>query len=139
MSDGEVLQIFGATVRAMRAHLDRVLKAHALRLGQCQVLRVLWEADALTPRELAQRLEVEMPTVTRTVQRMVRDGLVSREPHSHDARSVVIRLTERGRAVKTKIGGVLANETEHALAGFSDEDRAVFVTALKRMHENVRR
>ncbi|MFC7744437.1 MarR family transcriptional regulator [Nocardiopsis composta] len=49
------------------------------------------------PGEIAGRLGLATPTVTRTVTRMEGSGLVERHPHPTDARLVSVRLTERGR------------------------------------------
>lgn len=131
--------VFGSAVRGLRARLDRVLQNHGLRLGQYQVLRVLWDHDGLTPRELADRLDVEMPTVTRTVQRMVRDGLVRREAHGTDARSIRIRLTPLGTDKKAEVARLFSDEAERALTGFSTQERSTFVAFLERINTNVRR
>ena len=134
----DVLSSLTATVRALRARLDRELRTEGLRLGQYQVLSILWEEDGLTPRELSNRLSVEMPTVTRTVQRMVRDGLVRREDHPSDARSVYIRLTDKGEAMRPMIQRLLERETAHFLSGFSDDERRQFIALLERMLSNAR-
>lgn len=133
----EFLPTFGQTVRALRAHIDRMLSAHGLRLGQYQLLRVLWERDGQTPRQLAEQVGVEMPTVTRTVQRMVRDGLVRREANPKDARSVHIYLSKRGWDVQSLASQILDQGTEKALAGFSAADRAHLVGELRRILENL--
>ncbi|HEV7179051.1 MAG TPA: MarR family transcriptional regulator [Candidatus Baltobacteraceae bacterium] len=134
----DVLGALGAAVRTIRARLDRALRTDGLRLGQYQVLRVLWSEDGLTPRELSARLEVEMPTVTRTVQRMIRDGLVRREDHPSDARSVYIYLTERGSALRVLVERLLERETATFLSGFSAEERALLIAFLERMRTNAR-
>jgi DNA-binding MarR family transcriptional regulator len=134
----DVWSTMGATVRTLRARLDRELRAEGLRLGQYQVLSILWEEDGLTPRELSNRLSVEMPTVTRTVQRMVRDGLVRREDHPSDARSVYIRLTDKGNALRPMIRRLLERETARALQGFTEDDQLVFVRYLERILNNAR-
>ncbi|HUA08987.1 MAG TPA: MarR family transcriptional regulator [Candidatus Acidoferrales bacterium] len=133
---GEVFRALGNAVRTIRARLDRSLQRSGLRLGQYQVLRHLWEDDGLTPREIADRLDVEMPTVTRTVQRMVRDGLVERHAHPADARSVRIYLTKRGSELQPLLAEIIAEQTEHALRGFSAAERAAFVRMLDRIAEN---
>ena len=135
----EFFAAFGSAVRGLRARLDRILQSHGLRLGQYQVLKVLWDDDGLTPRELSARLDVEMPTVTRTVQRMVRDGLVERHAHTTDARSVRIQLTALGSAKKAEVARLFSDEAELALGGFSSQERAAFVAFLERIHSNVRR
>jgi MarR family transcriptional regulator, organic hydroperoxide resistance regulator len=135
-AQSEVFRALGNVVRTVRARLDRALQRSGLRLGQYQVLRHLWEEDGLTPREIADRLDVEMPTVTRTVQRMVRDGLVERQAHPDDARSVRIYLTKRGVELRPQLAQIIDEQTERALHGFSPQERAAFVAMLERIAEN---
>lgn len=134
----DVFAAIGATVRAIRARLDRSLHDAGLRLGQYQLLRLLWDRDGLTPRELADGLDVEMPTVTRTVQRLLRDGFVRREAHPDDARSVRIYLTTRGRDSRDRVSRILASETEHALEGFNPHERQLLADLMERIAHNVR-
>lgn len=128
----------GVAVRGLRARIDRALQEHGLRLGQYQILQMLWEQDGLTPGDLAERLAVEMPTVTRTVQRMIRDELVRREANPLDARSVRIWLTPRGLGVRELVSDIFEEETSHALAGFSAAERDQFVDFLERVTRNSR-
>ncbi len=137
-SDSDVFAAIGSTVRAVRGRLDRSLQDAGLRLGQYMLLRRLWEQDGLTPRELADRLDVEMPTVTRTVQRLLRDGFVRREAHPEDARSVRIYLTPRGEDERERASRIIARETEHALAGFTPSERQHLVALMERISDNVR-
>lgn len=132
----EFFRALGNVVRVLRARVDRALQRSGLRLGQYQVLRHLWDNDGLTPREIADRLTVEMPTVTRTVQRMVRDGLVERQAHPDDARSVRIYLTKRGSDLRPQLAKIIGEQTEHALRGFAPPERAAFVHMLERITEN---
>jgi MarR family transcriptional regulator, organic hydroperoxide resistance regulator len=134
----DVFRTLGNTVRTVRARVDRSLQQTGLRLGQFQVLRHLWETDGLTPREIAARLDVEMPTVTRTVQRMIRDGLVRREAHQSDARSVRIYLTKRGTELQPMLDELIEQETERAMRGFDEEDRQALIEMLDRISENTR-
>jgi DNA-binding MarR family transcriptional regulator len=138
MNDGDdVLAIFGATVKALRSRFDGLLREHGVRLGQYQLLRALWERDGMTPRELAEHAAVEMPTVTRTVQRMVRDGFVRREAHPSDARSVRILLAPKGKALETAAVDLRREMVKAALAGISTEDRAQLATTLDRVLQNL--
>jgi len=132
-----VLAIFGATVKALRARFDAMLRERGLRLGQYQLLVVLWRQDGLTPRELAGRTAVEMPTVTRTVQRMIRDGLVRREANPVDARSVLIHLAPKGRALEATSLELRRTFLETMLAGIGEAERSHLVETLKRVLENV--
>jgi len=133
----DVLAIFGATVKALRSRFDGLLREHGVRLGQYQLLRALWERDGMTPRELAEHAAVEMPTVTRTVQRMVRDGFVRREAHPSDARSVRILLAPKGKALETAAVDLRREMVKAALAGISLEDRTQLAATLDRVLQNL--
>jgi DNA-binding MarR family transcriptional regulator len=135
--EDDVIAIFGATVKALRSRFDGVLRRHGLRLGQYQLLRALWERDGLTPRELAEHAGVEMPTVTRTVQRMVRDGLVRREAHPSDARSVRILLDPKGRALQSAADDLKRAVVQGALEGIEGEERSRLIATLDRMLANL--
>jgi MarR family transcriptional regulator, organic hydroperoxide resistance regulator len=79
-----------------------------------------------------------MPTITRTVQRMVRDGLVQRRAHPDDARSVRIYLTKRGSDLRPVLSEIVGEQTERALRGFSAQERSEFAGLLERLAENCR-
>ena len=134
----EFLSALGAAVRAMRAHLDRELQTHGLHVGQHAILRVLWEEEGLTPREIADRVGVEMPTVTRAVQRMERGGFLRRAAHPDDARSVRIYLTDHGRAVWSEVSQLLVRETERALHGIPVEQSEAMTALLEQVAANLR-
>jgi DNA-binding MarR family transcriptional regulator len=138
VNDGdELLATFGATVKAMRSRFDSLLREHGLRLGQYQLLRALWERDGMTPRELAEHAAVEMPTVTRTVQRMVRDGFVRREAHPSDARSVRILLAPKGKALEAAAVDLRGSVVKAALEGISPEERVQLISTLDRVLQNL--
>lgn len=124
-------------VRELRAYADRELSKHGVRFGQYQLLRALWDRDGQTPRELADAVVVEMPTVTRTTQRMVRDGLVRREANPDDARSVRIFLTEKGSSVRDLASVVREAAMERALSGFSEAERTQLMAAMERILQNL--
>jgi DNA-binding MarR family transcriptional regulator len=72
-------------------------------IGQWAVLMFLWERDGRSQAELSRVVAIEPPTMVRTIDRMVRDGLVRRVPDPDDGRISRISLTERGRALRDKL------------------------------------
>jgi MarR family transcriptional regulator, organic hydroperoxide resistance regulator len=101
------------------------------------VLRRLWREDGLSVTQLRDRLGVEMPTVTRALQRMERRGLVERRPDATDERSVRIYLTEAARQLEDVIPAALDRADGIALQGFSEEERATLLGLLRRMEDNL--
>ena len=88
------------SARLMAAALSRRLQNHGVAIGQWAVLLFLYQKDGLNQAELSRHVAIEPPTMVRTLDRMVRDGLVERRPDPRDARVARIYLT--GRALKLR-------------------------------------
>jgi MarR family transcriptional regulator, organic hydroperoxide resistance regulator len=101
------------------------------------VLRTLWAQDGLTPGEIARRLGLSTPTVTRATTRMEAAGLLRREPHPSDRRMVLVRLTSRGRELEKAIDAEMHKLTERALATFDAADRAALISTLRQIRRNL--
>jgi DNA-binding MarR family transcriptional regulator len=59
-------------------------------------------------RDLAEHVRLSQPGLSRLVERMASDGLVSRERDPLDGRGTMVALTERGRAAQRALGRVHA-------------------------------
>lgn len=119
--------------------MNAALSEHGVRVGQHFVLQQLWLEDGLTPGELAKRIGVETPTVTRAVQRMEAADLAKREPDAEDARLVCVRLTERGRELKNVVPEVMRRVWDGALEGFLEEEKTQFRRLMERAGEPCQR
>lgn len=104
-------------VRLYKPHLDRL----GLTYTQYIAMLVLWERDALSVKELGGRLYLDSGTLTPLLKKLEAQGLVTRTRSAADERSVVVSLTERGRAlqeraavVPEKMGGCLPLSAEEA-------------------------
>ena len=120
------------------AHASAVAFAqHGVHEGQQYVLRCLWREDGLSPGEIARRLGLATPTVTRAATRMEATGLLRREPHPSDRRLVRLRLTDRGRELEKVIDEQTNQLTERALATLGDAERESLVRALHEIRRNL--
>ncbi len=117
--------------------MDAALSEHGVRVGQHFVLEQLWREDGLTPGELAKRIGIETPTVTRAVQRMEAADLAQREPDLEDARLVRVRLTERGRELEGVVPEIMKRVWDEALEGFSEEEKAQLRQMMERVLSNL--
>ncbi|MBO0828967.1 MAG: MarR family transcriptional regulator [Streptosporangiales bacterium] len=112
---------------------------HGVHEGQQYVLMCLWDEDGLTPGEVAKRLGLATPTVTRTTARMAAAGLLRREPHPVDRRLVRLTLTAKGRALEKNIGTEMRRLNDSALAGMPAAERAALIRSLKKVQGNLTR
>jgi len=90
-----------------------------------------------TPGEIARRLGLATPTVTRAATGMEAAGLLRREPHPGDRRLVRLLLTERGRSLEGVIAAETDKLTERALATFGPAERESVIRALAAIRRNL--
>jgi DNA-binding MarR family transcriptional regulator len=128
---------FWSTKRAMAEAAEAAFNRHGVRAGQQFILDALWQADGQTPGEIAKRLGLATPTVTRAASRMEAAGLLRRAPHPSDARLVRLCLTERGKQLESVLARERAALTERALRGFSDSDQAHLIKLLHALRDNL--
>ena len=87
-------------------HLLRRVRVRDVELGlsgpRLSALSVVVLAGPLTVGELAAAEQVRSPTMTRLIDGLEGEGLVSREPNPRDARSVLVRPTPIGRLVLSR-------------------------------------
>lgn len=129
-----------ALAKACRAHRARVGAALAevgLHVGQEMVLLELWEEDGLKGGELASRLGVEPPTVSRMLGRLEGCGLLERRRDPKDARSFRVYLTDRGRDLRGPVEDLWRRVEEEAFEGMSEYEKLLLKGLLSRVRENL--
>lgn len=136
-SGGDFQAVFWETKRAMALASAAAFSRYGIHQGQQYVLSCLWDEDGLAPGEVARRLGLATPTVTRATARMEAAGLLRREPHPGDRRLVRLVLTEKGRALEKVIGRELDRLNERALATFTDTERQALIRSLERIQKNL--
>ena len=84
---------FGRVYRPLLDELE-------LTYPQYLVMVSLWEQDEQTVGAIGQRLFLESNTLTPLLKRLEALGYVTRSRAAHDERQVIIRLTEKGAALR---------------------------------------
>jgi DNA-binding MarR family transcriptional regulator len=108
--------------RLMAGELGERLRPSGIGIGQWAILLLLWARDGSSQAEIARFAAIEAPTVVRTIDRMVRDGLVYRAADTADARLSRIFLTARGRALRDELVPLAIAVNEGFLARLSIRD-----------------
>ena len=122
---------------ATKSLIGERMRRIGVHIGQNFLIEELAREDGLTPGELARRIGVEVPSVTRAAQRMEASGLVERVPDRHDRRLVRITLTERGRGLVGEMTRILEEASEQSLAGLTPAERAELIRLLDRVTTNL--
>jgi MarR family transcriptional regulator, organic hydroperoxide resistance regulator len=134
LSNGYLLRMTHRSfARAMQAQIE----PRGVTIGMWYFLRILWEEDGLTQRELSQRIEMMEPTTATALRNMEERNLVRRVRNVGDKRKVNIYLTDEGRALRDVLLPYARQVNEQALAGVSGPDIAVYRRVLSQMRVNL--
>jgi DNA-binding MarR family transcriptional regulator len=98
------------TERAFRRALQIRLAEHGVPFGHWSFLRILWEADGLTQKDLSERAGVMEPTTFAAMKAMEALGYITRQQLPTNKKKVYVHLTTAGRGLKAHLVP-LAEET----------------------------
>ena len=100
--DQQICFSLHAASRAFGGVYRLVLKDLGLTYPQYLVMLVLWEHGELPVKKLGEHLRLDSGTLSPLLKRLEAAGLVRRERSARDERSVVVRLTEEGSALRER-------------------------------------
>ena len=91
----------------------------------------------VTQLDLVKAAHLKPPTVSVTLQKMERDGLVVRRNNESDLRQTLVYLTEKGKEIDERIR-IIHNEGDAAaLNGLTDDEIATLSELLNRVIDNL--
>ena len=124
-----------ALVRALQVRLA----GHSVSFGHWTFLRVLWEGDGLTQRELSARAGVMEPTTFAALKAMERLGYVRRRKLNGDRKKMFVFLTAKGRGLRERLVPLAEDVNRIAVAGVRRADVTAARAALLAIIENLAR
>lgn len=125
------------TMRRFVREFSRRIERHGVGFGHWPFLRVLWESDGLTQRELATRTGMSAPTALAVLDALERKGLVRREPDPHDRRKINVSLTSKGRKVYPKVVPEVRAVNLRAMRGLDAGEREQLKALLRHLRANM--
>ncbi len=96
--------------------------AQELTFGQLRILFRLEHDGSATMSQIAEWLEVTLPTATGIIERIERRGLVERRHGADDRRIVECALTARGEVLLAEIVGIRDEATRAALSVLTPDE-----------------
>jgi DNA-binding MarR family transcriptional regulator len=128
------LQVVSGSITQIRVH-ERLLHAAGVRLdraGSALLYKLHVNENALRITELADLLGVDAPTVTRKIQQLERQKLVSRHPDPDDRRATRIKLTRAGTRTLERVIKARRDWFDQLLQDWDEADLALFASLLTR-------
>ncbi len=91
---------------------------------------VLWEADGITVKNIAQQLHLDSPTITPLLKRLESAGFVSRQRSASDERVVNVFLTDAGQLIQARVA-----EMQKGVACQTGMEETQFIELRSTLHE----
>jgi DNA-binding MarR family transcriptional regulator len=123
--------------RSFARELEHRIARYGVSSGQWRSLRVLWDEDGITQRELSERVGATEATTVPMIRTLVRDGFVVRHQDADDRRKARIVLTPKGRRLQRKLMPFVGEVNDLAVQGISAADQAVVRRVLAEIHRNL--
>jgi MarR family transcriptional regulator, organic hydroperoxide resistance regulator len=101
--------------RGLARALQMRLTEHAVSYGHWTFLRIQWESEGLTQRQLSRQAGVMEPTTFSALSAMEKRGYVVRRPNPKSRKEIHVYLTPKGRALKNKLVPLAEEVNEVAL------------------------
>ena len=118
----------------------RVFQAMSARLEpydvtpvQYGVLYYLWETDIHTPREIADRLQLENSTISGVLERMEKKNLIDRQVSKKDRRYIEVVLTDKGASLKDDVLRTVEQFNDDVMTAFSPEEQDILKKSLEKL------
>lgn len=128
-------RIMGRYNNSLRAEMA----ALGLTTPKMRALAVLSVIDGIQIRQLAVYAVTEQSTLSRALDALVAEGLVSRTPDPNDSRATRIHITAEGRSAFERLWPHMSETYAQMFQGIDDAEKRAFVRTLQTILGNIRK
>ncbi|APZ52452.1 MarR family winged helix-turn-helix transcriptional regulator [Salipiger abyssi] len=123
--------------RGFNRSLQIRLNTQNVTFGQWIFLRILWNEDGLSQRELSERAHLTEPTAHTALLRMEELGYIVRRNIEGNKRRQHAFLTERGWELRDQLEPLAVEANDLAVAGLTEDEQRILRKALATMIRNL--
>lgn len=130
-TEQKVMALLACLAQEQKAHMDRLLRESRLSVLQLQILHVLSKAPGgrMTVNQLRGFMVDDSPNVSRTLNKLVDTGFVTKERSAEDQRTVFVAITPDGEAAHVSADERLLEVS----TGLSDRELEQLYRLLKKL------
>jgi len=128
-------QLAVASSRISREFSERYKREFGLSIPEWRVLAHLEQSDAVSVREIHERVDMDKSKVSRAAARLESSGLIEKRENPEDRRLLDMRLTAKGRDLIARIVPI-ADAYQAQLTALLGPHAEGFRTGLQRLYED---
>lgn len=130
------LSFWKASRAVMRADQQSIAALGFKSLSDFAVLEVLLHLGPLPVNTIGQKVLLTSGSITSAVQRLEKQGWLTRVKSETDARVVMVHLTDRGRRLIEEAFAAHARDLEGLFEGLDADERIQFMKILKKIRQH---
>ena len=134
---GTVSFMLAQVCKLHRQRADELLTEIGLHVGQEMILVMLMDNEGITQTELAGRMMIQPPTLTNSLKRLEREGLVVRKSDPEDHRISRVHMTEKGHNLMAAVDETWNRLEKESFEGLSMEERVLLRRLLLQTYHNL--
>jgi DNA-binding MarR family transcriptional regulator len=123
--------------RSLGHRLTPLLAEHDIPFGHWTFLRVLWDRDGLTQKELSDAVGVTEPTTFAAVKALMDRGYITRRHNPGNKRKFYVYLTPEGAALRDVLVPLAEEVNRIAVEGIPPENITLMRETLLQIIENL--
>lgn len=130
-----IMEVIPPLVRLIRAEI-KVAASGKITFPQYRVLANI-NRGLRTVSEIAEHQGVSQPAMTKTVNHLVKQGFVSKEKSSEDARQTLLSLTSSGSSMRQKIRSSAQKKIDIYFKDLSKGDKSQIISSLQILRDAI--
>ncbi|MGL4739485.1 MAG: MarR family winged helix-turn-helix transcriptional regulator [Sarcina sp.] len=115
----------------------KVIEDYGLYVGQPQFLFTLYKEEGLRQKDIAEKLEIQAPTVTVTVKRLEKSGFITKCIDEKNKRVSRLYLTEKGRQACEELKDVMRSVHDQIFSVLTEEEKDKFKELLIKINSRM--
>lgn len=116
--------------RTLKTFQNPILAKYHISRTEWKLLGIVYDEGVLRVTEIAEKLGVRIPLVTRTIKTLLQKKNISIEPHSRDKRVKCIDITATGKKILSQIENDVQKNLRILLRGIPSKKIAIYEDVL---------
>mgnify|MGYP001349940196 FL=1 len=132
-----IISLVAGFMKAKRSRMEKLLAGQGIHSGQAPMLFAIFRENGLSQKKLGEKMHLRPASVTIMLKRLMRAGLVDKNPDAKDLRVFRVFLTEKGESIKDAVNHAMETVEAEALKGLTQEEIESFRRTISRMKANL--
>jgi DNA-binding MarR family transcriptional regulator len=129
----QLFESMNATKRAMHSNMHILAGSCPISRTQLELLSTITHTQPVSPKLLAQNMQLTPGAISQLVDALFAEGLVTRETDSHDRRVQLLSLSEKGTTVMAEVSRNKHTFMKHIMESLTTEELAVMLRIQQKM------